>query len=262
MIKNKQKTSLVPIEKVLLFAGLALIVVGCIANLYSTYINMRFINDPIDSLYYLRYIVLLGGGFLAGYLLTRASTNRRFFNGATYAILAAALYLLLDQLRMFPSDLTADLAYPWGKVVFFGMPLVGLMITLAFAAVSRLRMNSPAIGTVTQWTLIVAFVMYQAILLFTIVDASNLISSLWFILASPLVVAGLTYILLKKLPSRLSRLFYSAFIGTFYYMFVMVLWEFRTNSSAEATNLFSAIALIATLIFTALLVWHTRKAIK
>lgn len=262
MIKNKQKTSLVPIEKVLLFAGLTLIVVGCIANVYSTYANMRFINDPIDSLYYLRYFVLLGGGFLAGYLLTRASTDRRLFNGATYAVLATALYLLLDQLRVFPADFTTSLPFPWGKAVFFGMPLVGLMIALTFAVVSRLRMSSPAIGTVTQWTLIVAFVMYQAILLFTIVDASNLISSLWFILASPLVVASLTYVLLKKLPSQLSKLFYSAFIGTFYYTFVMVLWEFRTDSSAEATTLFSTIALIMTLIFTAVLVWRARKAIK
>lgn len=262
MIKSKQKTSLVPIEKVLLFAGLALIIVGCTANVYSTYVNMRFINDPIDSLYYLRYIVLLGGGFLAGYLLTRASTDRRLFNGAAYAILATALYLFLDQLRVFPSDFTASLPYPWGKVLFFGMPLVGLVIALAFAIVSRLRMSSQTIGAVAQWTLVVAFVMYQAILLFTIVDATNLNSSLWFIVVNPLVIASLTYVLLKKLPARLSRLFYAAFIGTLYYTLVMVLWEFRTDSSAEATNLFSTIALIIPLILTTVLVWRARKAIK
>ena len=262
MIKNKQKTSLVPIEKVLLFAGLALIVVGCIANVYSTYANMRFINDLIDSFYYLRYIVLLGGGFLAGYLLTRASTDRRLFNGAVYAILAIALYLFLDQLRVLPPDFTASLPYPWGKIVFFGMPLVGLMIALALAVVSRPKVNSRTIGTVTQWVLVAAFIMYQAILLYTVIDVSDLNSSLWFIIVNPLVVAGLTYALLKKLPSRLSRLFYSAFIGTFYYVFVMVLWEFRTDSSAEATNLFSIIALVIALVFTAGLVWRARKAIK
>jgi FtsH-binding integral membrane protein len=98
--KKQKNETFTHLEKIFVLTGLALVIVGCIANLYSAYINMRFIHDPIDLLYYFRYIILLGGGFAAGYLFTKKSPqHNQLFVGVGYAVLAITLYWMLDLAR-------------------------------------------------------------------------------------------------------------------------------------------------------------------
>ena len=274
---KKQKTMYTQVEKIVMFAGIALIVMGCIANLYSIYINQRFIYDPVfNPIYYLKYLFLLAGSFVAGYFLTKGSNNSkkhdRLLNGVGYAFLAFMLYLLLDIIRLFIRNIFGTLPYPWEKIMFEGAPLVVLIITILIAYILQYRPKQSDFSMVAKWIFIVAFLAYQVYYpgteLYTLITshASNdsYVTPFWFVVGSnltnPLLIALITYLLLSNVKDTFQRLFYSAFVGSFSSIFMLVIWEFQTNPSLEATNIFEAIVIVLTLFITGLLLWRMHIA--
>lgn len=265
------------LEKILTIAGLTLIIVGCIANLYGAYSNLRFIHDPIDLIYYFRYLILLGGGFAVGYLFAKKSTNHKQYNklfwGVFYAVLAMALYWLFDLARVGFQNSFGYPSYPWGRIIFDGIPLLSVIAALSVAYVSQYKSNRSDLSTFAKIVIILSFIVYQVYILasgayFLITGTATYDPNMptWLIIGSylitPLVIAIVSYALLNNIKKRFDRLFYAVFIGTFYSAFTFVLWEFRTDASYEATNIFSSIVTALTILFAGVLLWRARKAVK
>jgi len=275
--KKKKISTYTHLEKILTLAGLALVVVGCVANLYGAYANRRFISDPIDVIYYLRYIVLLGGGFIAGYRLTKKSARRTQYNqlflGVVYAVLAMALFWLFDLARFGLQGLSEQLSYPWAKIVFESTPLASVLTVLAIAYFRQSRPNRPDLSALAKVLIVVSFIVYQVYTLvsgpyFVLIGKATYNPNVptWLIiggyLVTPLAIAVVAYLLFGHIKPRFSRLFYAVLIGMFYSTLTIVLWEFRTDASYEATNIFSNIATALSILFVGVLLWRVRKAIK
>jgi hypothetical protein len=275
MIKNKQKTTSTKIEKVLAIAGLALIAFGIIANLYGTFANTRFIHDGLAMIYYLQYVLLLGGGFCIGYFMTKKSARldyTRLFTGATYALLAVAIYFSTDILRLPIGWAFGDFPYPWGRIFFHGIVIVALLATLAIGFFIRRRANQSQLTRSEKIALIVTFIGYQVVSLGTSIyylgigvasyGPSTLLAIIVSYLTMPIVITLACYLLLPSIKTRLDRLFYASVIGAVYYTLTIILWEFWTDTSNDSTMLFSHIITVITVIFAGVIVWLTRKAVK
>lgn len=226
------------LEKILTLAGLVLVITGCIANLYSAYVNMRFIHDPIDFIYYFKYVILLGGGFAAGYLLTKKSTQsakyNRLFIGVVYAFLAMALFWLFDVMRVGLQNLFEYPSYPWGKIVFMGLPLFSVIVTLIGAFWLQYKPSRPNISPLAKGTIVISFIVYELYILVSsayflaIGDATYEASQpMWLVighyLINPLVIAIGSYLLLSNVKRLFARLFYAVLIGAFYATFTFAL---------------------------------------
>lgn len=270
---KKQKKSYSKLEKMFTVAGLGLIIIGCVANIYGAVTNVRFIYEPIDLAYYYRFVILLAGGFAIGYLLTKKSVSSKCFAGVNYAILAIALSWLADAVRSTVPELWANLPYPFGKIMFFGMPLLAILITLLVAYFSQYKYKRSEVSKVTKMLIIVAFVISQLHFLvrsiYYLLDGTAILDpnmSFWYIVGSylttPIVVAGLSYLSLGTIKKRFDRLFYAVLIGAIYSILSLVLWEFRTDASSEATNIFGSIVALLTLIVAGILIWKARTATK
>ena len=255
------------LEKVLTLAGVTLVLVGCIANLYGTYYNLRFIHDSIDFIYYLRYLFLIGGGFAVGYLYTHKSSEYKghteLFGGVFYAVLAMALYWLIDLLRVG----IQNVSYPWAQILFEGAPLLAIVGVLVVAYISRQSLKHSAVSPFAKVLLIVAFSVYQVFYLLSSALAQHSTSvPPWVILSnyalSPLVIALVAFILLKNVKALLNRLFYAVLIGNLFSILYVVLWELHTNPSYEATNTFSIVVMLLTLAFTGALLWRAYKVVR
>jgi len=271
----KQKNTRAHLEKIVTLAGLAVITVGCIANLYSAYTNQRFIHDPVDYIYYLRYIILLGGGFAVGYMLARKKSTRysRLFAGVFYAVLAMAIFWLLFPARSGLQNLFGEPSYPWGKILFMGLPLLSIIIVVIITYFSQNKSNSSGVSTLAKVAMISSFVVYEVYTLisgvyFLITGTSTYSpnTSIWLIIVSylviPLVIAFISYLVLNNVKKRFDRLFFAALIGVLYSTFVSVLWEFRIDASEEATNIFSSIVIALAILLTGILLWQARKVVK
>lgn len=260
------------LERVLAIAGLALIVTGCIASIYGAFTNIRFIHEPINSIYYFRYLVLLGGGFAAGYLLAQKSAlYAKLFIGVAYAVLAMVLFWLFDFARVGLQSVFNMPPYPLGKIIFMGAPLLFAVITLVVAYASQHKANHASVSPFTKGAILTSFIMYQVGILaselyYLVIDtAVHEPTTLWLVLGSyllsPLAVAIVSYAFLSAVK-RFDRLFYAALIGMLYSTLTLVLWEFHLDPSLEATNSFGNIATTISVMYAGILIWYARKAIK
>ena len=276
-VKKQKISTYTHLEKILTLAGLTLIIVGCIANLYGAYANLRFIRDPIDIIYYFCYIILLGGGFTVGYLLTKKSARRTQYNqlflGVVYAVLAMALYWLFDSVRVGLQSLFGPPSFPWGKIVFMGAPLLAALTVLVVAYFSQYKPSRSDLNPFAKVAIILSFIVYQVYMLasgayYLITGTATYVPNtpVWLIIGSylitPLVIAIVAYLLFNNIKQRFDRLFYAILIGMLYSSLILVLWEFRTDPASEATNIFSNIVTALSILFVSVLVWRTRKAIK
>ena len=275
MKANKPKIdSTVHLEKTLTLAGLTLILVGVIANLFSAYVNRGFIHAPIDFLYYFRYIILLGGGFAVGYLLTnkaaRSTHYNRLFIGVGYAVLAMTIYWLFDVARVGLQGPVGHLTYPWANIVFMCEPVLAVVTVLILATFSQRKSVRSGLNTLTKVALVIAFIVYQVYTLasgaYYILIGTAQPDPLWLTIGgyfiTPIVIAIVSYALLNGVKRRFDRFFYAALIGAFYSCLTSVLWEFRTDPSNTATNVFGSVVAILTLLFVGVLLWRARKAVK
>jgi hypothetical protein len=277
MVKNKQKNTDSRLPKILTAAATAVIVIGGIANLYSAYINQRFIHDPISLLYYLRYFILIGGGFAAGYLLVKKpTTNARYTklsNGVFYAILAVTLFCFLDALRASLQPLFDLPVLPWGELLFEITPPLSVVIVLLIAYFSQYKSHRSYLSRHAKIALIVSFIGYQvyflgsqAYSLMTGAASYDPAAHIWSILGgylvTPIIVTIAAYLVLCTMTKQFDKLFYATLIGALYSTLTLLLWEFRTDPSLESTNIFSGIVTAITLVFVAILTWRVRTAVK
>ena len=276
-MKNKQKSTDSHVTKIFTTAGLAVILIGCIANLYSAYMNQRFIHDLVDPLYYFRYLTLIGVSFVAGYFLTKKSTagalRARLSNGVFYAVLAIVIFCFIDALRASLQPLTNSLDYPWGKLLFEGMSLLATVIVLLIAYFSQYKSRQSDLSRIAKVSLIVSFVGYQVYFLgseayFLITGAATYdpAAHIWAILGgylvAPIIITIAAYLVLCSMTNQFNKLFYATLIGTLYSTLTLLLWEFRTDASLESTNIFSGIVTAVALAFVVVLTWRVRKAVK
>ncbi len=274
--KQQKKRLYARLENLFVTAGMALIAIGCAANLYGAYVSRSFIHDPLDASFYLRYIILLGGGFAAGYLLAGKAVRRtmsgRLFLGIAHAMLAVSLFWLLDLARLGIQNLGATPSYPLGKIAFMGVPLLAAAIVFAFAYFSQHRPNRPGVSVLTKATIIASFAAYEVYVLvsgaYAVITGGATFgpdASAWSIISSylttPLVIAALSYLLLSGVRKRRSRLFYAVMTGMFYSIFTLVLWEFQTAASYDAAKAFGTATTALALLSTGALLWQARRTL-
>jgi hypothetical protein len=256
------------------FAGLILVIIGCLANIYSASANVRFIHDPIDLIYYFRYIILLGGGFAAGYLLTKKTTKySRHYAGVIYAALTMSIYWLLDFARIGIQNSFTELTYPLTKIVFIGMPLVAFVFVVLVAYLTQRRPQRSDVSAFSKSAIIISFVVYQLYnlvassysLMLDLADRSS-DTFVWMTaiayLTSPIVITIISYFLLTSVKRHINNLFYATVAGIFYATLTSVLWEFRTDASYASTTMFSAVITIVAVVFIGALLWQARRVSK
>jgi len=263
------------LERVLAIAGLAVIFLAVITTLFGAWNNRRFILEPLDIIYYYRYLVLLGSGFIIGYVLLhlkkpKMHLNSSIFISIVYGLLAFIIFNLLDVLRViWVNPITAlPYAYPWGKIFFLGSPIIALLILFVVALI--VTRKTSATNRILSWIVFLAFIAQQAsLVIFAMANASHAVSvydSLWVMLLSiittPLFIAAISYALLGNVKDILDRAFYSSIIGTICAVVSIVVWEFRTNPEANATEVFGIIVTICTFASMAILVWFARRAVR
>ena len=270
MVK-KQKLTLTSVEKTLALAGTALVTFGSVSSIYYLYVNQRFIYELPSIVYYLNYLIILGGGFVIGYLLARKGSQlSKAYVGAVYAFLAILLYTLTFAVRFIIERFFGPIPFPWGRILFEGAPLIALIIAFAIAYSLQFRGGRSALTLTSMKTFVGIFLVAQ------LYDIGNTIywavtspssdysaSPLWLLiggyLINPLVVAFIAFLSFKQIKSKTQRLFSSAFIGTFSYVLFYSLWNFRTDAAADATNIFQIITFVIVLLFTGGLIWRVSR---
>lgn len=259
--KSVQHTT--SIEKTLGIAGAIFVLIGCAASIYSTYHNQRFIYDPLDVVYYLRYLLLISGGFLAGWFFTtKQDLFTRLFNGAFYALVAMSLYVAVDGLRAITEQTIGVPSFPWSRFFFLEMPLVAAAVAIALAYYAKLARST----RIPQNIFIASFVIYQLyILCMTLIaytfDTQLLLLLVGFLL-SPLAIATASYTLLGVIKHRFDRILYATFIGALYAYSGLTIWGFNVDPSAEIVQVFSTITVVSTLLFAAIVLWQARQKTK
>lgn len=267
-LKNNKES-----EKTLALAGTLLTILAVVSSIYYWYVNQRFITDVFPSLiYYISYVVIMGGGFAVGYLLTRkASVTTKLLAGSTYALLAMSLYDLVSAMNFVIGN-AFMVPYPWGAILFNGAPLLALVATIIIGLLVRFSRNSKTQDTLPKRTFIGLFLAAQLYNIGNIIywaffatggepSDTPLILTIAAYVLNPLTIMVVAYLVLGRIKGKTSRLFYAAFIGSFVEVLSYSLWNFRTDPSADATNVFSefVVVIIALAVGLLLLKVH-RKA--
>lgn len=257
------------IERLFSIVGGALIVLTIIATIISSFANRGFVHDPLELSYYWRHLLLIGGGFAIGYFVPfrrqpKAKLAERTLAGITHGLLAYIVFYILDFTRYFVTALFGQPHYPLAKFLFEGLPLTAVLLTLA--------LSFAIFGTKPQLTqtrkmqkiFVAAFVIEEVGVIVTTFLATRyaeispaLIPILLLgIVTRPLFIAGVAFLLLGRIKSRLHRSFYAAFIGAVYFVTTQVIWEFRLNASYDSTIRFSLIAEVVLLFASIFLIWR------
>lgn len=277
MTKTKSiQKNLPELEWLLTRAGITVVILGAISSIFYTYANRRFIHDIFPSiLYYLNYFVLLGGGFLTGYLVSKGTKNAirsRLFTGVYYAFLVGAIYWIYEALRVLIQNNLGDFGYPYGMYIFESGPLIAVCLTVIFAFLVRSRFKT-SLHAPALWTLIISFTGFHT---YTLLQSLYYLTTnpgaydspstpVWYIVASfalqPIIVASVSYMALLGVKVRAQRLLYSVIIGSIVAWIVPILWNFQTDASYSSTLVFDAFLLIIVLLATALLILKAHKIV-
>jgi len=259
------------LEKTLTIAGTILIFITIIATLFSAWNNRGFVYEPLDVVYYLRYLLILCGGYFIGYIVrthkSKKPHNLFSFDGVLYSLLAILIFFLLDLIRIPLRNFFGFLPYPWEKIIFEGAPLITLAVVAVIAIIFKKCAFLKKSNHKFEWLFIILFIIQQIGMYIYPISISILpqlsLGFLWTIalciINTPLAVAIVTYLLLGNIKESLNRVFYSSIVGTMYGALYLIVWEFRTNPMADATEIFSYIATISVLVLTAILIWRARK---
>ena len=263
--KNQNQNNYSGLEKVIAVAGLSAVILGLIANLFGAFENRRFMHNPLDLVYYYRYMILLGGGFVAGLLFANKTTVlAKIFNGTTYAVLGVLLFTLIDLARLPLGNILGELSYK----LFILAPVLALGTLLILAFILQNKFN-----VISKSAIVSLFLLSQLLILanglyylFIIGAQSHFQTPIWEILISyltaPLVIAGVSYLFLQKLNNKFDRIFFSVLIGSLYGIFMTVVWEFRTDPSAAATTNFGYAIAVLSLLYVGMIIWRSRLAVR
>lgn len=275
--KKSQKKSF-SLEKIFAISGILLVAFTAIATLFTLATSQVFIRDALDVAYYARFATTIIGGFTIGLLLAYFGQKRKnrtangiVLTGLYYGLITFSLYLLADYVRIPLSNLFPAPGYPWGKIIFQGLPLAVLILTALLAAINLLRNHvQPWTDKVFQWLFIGLFVIPQISLVFSfgftspndIPVGTALIMGALGILTTPLAVAVLAYIALHPISNHLNRLFLSSVIGTLFGTVMYISWEFRLSPEYSSTILFGIISTVLSYVAASLLLFFARRSVK
>lgn len=271
---NKPKTKYTHLNKTLTIAGIMLIFLAITASLFSVWHNRGFVYEPLDAVYYLRYLLILCGGYFIGYFFrthqSKKSHNLFLFDGVLYSLLAILVFFSLDLIRAPFHNLFGFLPYPWEKILFEGSPLITLATVAIIAIIIRKYTSVKKSDRVFKWLLILLFIIQQISMCFYPMIISVIpnfsFALLWTIIlgmiSTPISIAIVTYLLLGNIKESLNRAFFSSLIGTIYFTSYLLIWEFSTNPMAEATEIFGFITTISLLALIVALIWRVRKTVQ
>jgi hypothetical protein len=269
MTKNAQ-SPYKRLEQILVVAGIAAIGLATIANLFGAWNNRSFISDPLDVIYYYRYIILLGGGFAIGYALSRLRQPKKqpgsaLFYGIASGLLVFILADLLDVLRILIVNPLFTPSYPWGKFIFIGTTLIALLLLIIISFFTSRK--APTANRSFIAIVISTFILGQAsIIALGFVQSSDALiteQSVWILLlgivTAPLFIAVASYSLLNNIKEFSLRAFYATIIAALYSVILMTTWEFRTNPEAGATETFGLIVTVFSFASVAIILLCARK---
>jgi len=275
-LKKLSKKTLSQSEKILVAAGIAVVILTVIATLFTFMTSHPFIREPIDLGYYARFAITVVGGFGVGLIASRFTSpgkNKKasLFTGLSFGLLTYAVYLLLDYSRLPLRELFGTPDYPWGKILFEGISVAALVIMAIVAAIAVARKKVVTTSSNRfKWGFVAVFTLLQ-IALFVAnglisshaeLSAMTLLIGLLALITTPFAIAVIAYIALKSIGDTLTRLFYSAFIAQLYQVVQLVAWEFRTNPDSSATIIFSFVVSISAFVAAIALIFATRRSLQ
>lgn len=274
MVNKTNKVIEIPfsLQKILVIAGLGVMIFTLVATLFTLFSGQIYIRDALSLSYYGRYAVTVVGGFGGGLLLAYLSSRRLssaqasksiiILTGITFGLLAFSLWLILDPARLWLRELYGDPEYPWSRVLFEGLPVAALVLVSIFAFVSYLK--GVVISVSKDWfqkIFIGVFLLLQVVYLSSVgyiwsgaeLSASSLIIGLVGLIATPLVVAAIVFFVIGRALGTVVRVYSAAAIGLIYQLTVSVTWEFHISPNyQESLDFSSAVTLLAFLLAVAL----------
>lgn len=277
---KKHTSSPRSIDKTLTIAGIVLVVFCSIASLFYTYHNRSFLYEPSSLIYYLNYLIILGGGFVAGCLLAgKGSRGARLFIGSIYALIASSVYSLVDALRLLIRPLLDSTPGVFGfpgtleGLIFIYTPLIALACTILLALLFQFRSKKAELTRASKMTLLLTFfvaqlynVGYLVYLTSTSPAASDASYPFWFdivsVLINPLFIALVAFLVFGRVKSLFQRLFYAASVASIMSAFSYAIWNFRIDPTLDATNNFQIFAYALIALLTSFLIWTIRRNAK
>jgi hypothetical protein len=276
MVK-KQKSKIAPYEKILAKSGAVLVALAAASSIYYLYANRSFVHDLFGLAYYLNYLLILGGGFAIGYLLSRGTDkSSKVYIGATYALLAMSLYSLIYVVPFLIDRFYGMLPFPWGRILFEGLPIFALLLTTLIAYIFQFRPGK-GLSPQSMKSFVRIFALAQIysisnLVYWTVMTPSAEVSdqslqtplyiTIAGYLSNPIVIALAAFLLIGTVKNLSARIFAASFIGAFSSALLYILWNFRTDPSADSINVFQLFVFSITMIATVLLILKVRKAAK
>ena len=230
-------------EQILTAAGLSIIVAGCVSSIFDLIVNHRFATSPSMTLLYLPYLILLGGGFAAGYFLSL----QNLFTGVFYGFVAVGIFFPIDSVR------AAFGSLPFTGFLFTSLPLIILVITgiIAFFTQYREKMSEPSL--ISQHTLTYGFGLYIFLSLGLAISVVP-----WYILLSPVSIWIVSYAILKT-RNTFDRMIQSFLIAQVYFLFPIILSKFQINPANEVVTLSMPIIIGVSLLASILIAIFIRR---
>ena len=255
------------LEILLSSAGLSVVAVGLIASLYGTYASLRFIHGISDLGYYLGYFIILGGGFLVGYILSRRQKNATrqatLFAGVLYAMLSMSVYWILDALRIILQDSFGPIAPTWAESMFEIIPFLSIAIALIIGLFAHYILKQSIMGLFAKTLLITLFTAHQLYILIPYLTLFDPIAAKLIIvgiLVSPISVMVPLYFVLGNIKPLYDRVFYAVLLATFYTTFGAATREFSADVSRPARISFYLVTTAIALLFIGIVAWKAREA--
>lgn len=270
-MKKNKKASL-SVEKIIGIAGLSMVIIGCGANIYNALVNQRFIDDPIDIFYYLRYFILLGIGFLIGAsvsgLQKKKEKHHPLFIGTIFALIAMSAYLLLDLIRFLLLPHLGMPPYPWARIIFEGLSVAALIVTTIVALMMKYSSRTFAFA---QRIFVGSFLATQVYMLCDLLyhqisHTGQQTANLWLVIVGflihPLVITLITYLLLSKSKTKWERLLYACCVGAIIGFFIVLSWEFQTSPYIGDVEAYSIASSGVSLVLAVVLINRIRAVLK
>jgi len=269
--KNIKLSSNIETDKIIVFAGILLLILAIVASVFSLFNNNRFIHDPLSLVYYFRYATIIVGGFLIGFFLQKSKKLRfksvePFFSGVSYSLLAFNVYMLFDTLRVTAQNLTGETSFIYSRFIFELMPVIAVIAVLLFALYLRNREDNIVKNRIFIWSLPIIlassfFISYIQLFFIPNVDFKMLLVPA--IITEPIFISTFIYFALVSIKPIMIRMLYALSAGTLYYLLILLLWEFNTDAYIESVNKFDILVRVITIsfvvIFTGALYLRSRK---
>lgn len=268
-------------QKILTVSGLAVILLAIITTIFTFMTIHLYAYDALSIIYYGRYVVTILGGFGIGLLFARLSLRQQhgnkikrsiapIYTGVYFGLLTFSLDNLLDLARLPMRALFGDPTYPWGRIIFEGLPLGALILVTLLASFMLIKGSIvSASHHWLQWIFVIIFVVQQISIIstagfissYTDLSPMTLLIGLLALIITPFFVSIVAFFILGNFKERVARIFTAAIIGVLYEAIMYLSWEFRTNAEYQAALVFSIIVTILTYVAAAALILFTRRAI-